>query len=242
MTIHLLFDLISAAGALAVTVFVYHWRLKETAPLIERQGAGYAVALVLGAAIGGYGFGTLNLWLSGIPEIGRSILGALFGAIAAIELYKWRAGIHGSTGVVFVAGLATSILIGRWGCFLAGLADVTYGTPTNLPWGHDFGDGIQRHPVQLYESFSMGLFLVMSLWLLRHRSEFFLSNGFYLLVAWYAAQRFVWEFFKPYAPVLGPFNVFHLLCAGLLVYAAVMVARHKPRYDAIDQQARAPSP
>ena len=29
-------------------------------------------------------------------------------------------------------------------------------------------------------------------------------NGFYLTVGWYALQRFVWEFFKPYATVLGP--------------------------------------
>jgi phosphatidylglycerol---prolipoprotein diacylglyceryl transferase len=31
------------------------------------------------------------------------------------------------------------------------LSDKTDGIATNLPWGVDFGDGISRHPTQLYE-------------------------------------------------------------------------------------------
>ena len=41
-------------------------------------------------------------------------------------------------------------MIGRTGCFVAGLYDGTYGVHTTLPWGVDFGDG-SRHPTQLYE-------------------------------------------------------------------------------------------
>ena len=33
----------------------------------------------------------------------------------------------------------------------------------------------------------------------------------------------VWEFFKPYATVIGPFNLFHVVCLGLLLYAGVMI-------------------
>ena len=61
-------------------------------------------------------------------------------------------------------------MVGRWGCFLSGLEDQTHGTPTALPWGHDFGDGMLRHPVQLYESFAMGLFLVVALVLIGKRN------------------------------------------------------------------------
>ena len=46
------------------------------------------------------------------------------------------------------------IVIGRIGCLLAGLQDVTYGNPTSLPWGVDFGDGIPRHPTQFYDKCS----------------------------------------------------------------------------------------
>jgi len=38
-----------------------------------------------------------------------------------------------------------------------------------------------------------------------------------------ALQRFVWEFFKPYATVIGPFNLFHVVCLGLVLYAAAMI-------------------
>jgi prolipoprotein diacylglyceryltransferase len=37
------------------------------------------------------------------------------------------------------------------GCFLTGLSDRTYGVETKLPWDVDFGDGVLRHPTQLYE-------------------------------------------------------------------------------------------
>lgn len=210
-------------SAAAMTLFVYRWRLTEAAQRIESAGVGYALALIAGAAIGGYGFGTFNLWLSGIYEIGRSVLGALCGAIAAIEIYKrWR-GIAGSTGLTFVPAFAASIAVGRWGCFLSGLDDETHGTPTRLPWGHDFGDGIARHPVQLYESFAMAAFLAYALWALARREPFFMRNGFYLLAGFYAVQRFAWEFLKPYAPVLGPLNLFHFLCIALLAYALFMM-------------------
>ena len=77
----------------------------DAAARIESIGAGYALALVFGAVAGGYGAGTLNLWLSGVPGFGRSIVGALAGAIMAIELFKWHRGIGGSTGTHLRSGL-----------------------------------------------------------------------------------------------------------------------------------------
>lgn len=225
MILHTLFDLLAAASALTMTVVVYRWRLMDAGQKIESAGLGYALALVAGAAIGGFGAGTLNLWLTGAPGIGRSIVGALAGAIAAIEIFKATKGIRGSTGLIFVPAFATSVTVGRWGCFLSGLDDHTHGTPTALPWGHDFGDGISRHPVQLYESFTMGAFLLVALVLIGRRQPVFMRNGFYLLVLTYGAQRFLWEFLKPYGTILGPFNLFHFLCAGLVIYSIAMMGR-----------------
>ena len=170
-------------------------------------------------------FGTANLWLSGIHEVARSILGSLAGAIAAVEIYKWVHGISGSTGLIFVCGFSASVAVGRIGCLLSGLDDETYGIPTGAGWGWDFGDGIPRHPVQLYELITMALFLAYALWSLWRREPFFMRNGFYLLVGAYALQRFVWEFLKPYASVLGPLNIFQLLCLALIGYSAFMIGR-----------------
>jgi hypothetical protein len=39
----------------------------------------------------------------------------------------------------------------------------------------------------------------------------------------------VWEFFKPYPPLIGPFNVFHLLMGGLAAYAIIWIARGHAR-------------
>jgi prolipoprotein diacylglyceryltransferase len=60
-------------------------------------------------------------------------------------------GLRTSTGDLYAIPLALGIAIGRIGCFLTGLSDNTYGIPTNLPWAINFGDGIPRHPTQLYE-------------------------------------------------------------------------------------------
>ena len=175
--------------------------------------------------VGGFGFGTLNLWLTGLPGAGRSILGALAGAILAVELFKRAKKIEGSTGLIFVAGFSASVAVGRWGCYFAGLEDHTHGTPSSLPWARDFGDGIARHPIQAYEALAMALFLIVALICFARRQPAFLRHGFYLMVAFYAAQRFVWEFLKPYAAVAGPFNLFHFLCLALLAYAGLMMMR-----------------
>ena len=225
LAMHLIFDLLAALSAMAMTVLVWRWRLDGAAHVLTRGGGGYAAALVVGAALGGFGLGSLNLYLSGEAAAGRSIIGALAGAILAIEIFKAARGIKGSTGIIFAPAFATSVAVGRWGCFLSGLEDFTHGSVTALPWGHDYGDGLLRHPVQLYESFAMALFLAVLLWALARRSPLFMRHGFYFMVLWYAAQRFAWEFLKPYGPIAGPFNIFHLTAAALILYAAAMIAR-----------------
>ena len=50
-----------------------------------------------------------------------------------VELWKWRRGVHRSTGGAFVLPLAVGIAVGRLGCFFSGLADYTYGAPARVP-------------------------------------------------------------------------------------------------------------
>jgi prolipoprotein diacylglyceryltransferase len=224
LLVHSLFDVLALIAALAVFRLVpvaapgvpdEPWRIH---PL-------YIAAASLGATAGAYLTGTANLWLTGIDGFGRSIEGAIGGAIVAIEALKWRTGVAGSTGLRFVAPLAAAIAVGRLGCFFAGLDDMTYGTPTTLPWGVDFGDGLPRHPVQLYEAATMAIFFAVFVLLLRQGGESLRRTGFYVFVAVYAVQRFIWEFFKPYATLIGPLNLFHLLSLALVAYALVFARR-----------------
>jgi phosphatidylglycerol---prolipoprotein diacylglyceryl transferase len=71
--------------------------------------------------------------------------------LLTVELVKRYIGLRQSTGDLYAIPLALGIAIGRIGCFLTGLSDNTYGTPTSLPWAVNFGDNIPRHPTQLYE-------------------------------------------------------------------------------------------
>src|SRR5262249_42605430 len=99
-----------------------------------------------------------------------------------------------------------------------------YGTPTALPWGHDFGDGILRHPVQLYESFAMAAFAVFYVAAVFRRDDYIITNGFYLALAFYGLQRFIWEFWKPYGALIRPLTLFALLPLPVLLNAVVMLA------------------
>jgi hypothetical protein len=223
---HAVFDL------LALITAGMAFRLVPVGPSAPwRTHPDYLVAASIGASIGAYAFGSFNLWVSGVHGLARSVEGGLAGGIVGIELLKARAGIRGSTGVRLAVPLAAAIAVGRIGCFLAGLDDHTYGTPTTLPWGVDFGDGVRRHPVQLYESAVMIAFVVTFL-VLRRRHPLAVTLGFYFFVGVYAAQRFVWEFFKPYGTIVGPFNTFHLLSAALILYAS-LASLYLPRADHI---------
>jgi len=224
LVVHSLFDLLALFAALAVYRLV-----PVAAPGVPAQPWQvhplYIAIASLGATAGAYLAGSANLWLSGIGGVARSIEGAIAGGIIAIEVLKWRTGVRGSTGLGFVAPLAAAIAVGRLGCFLAGLDDMTYGVPTSLPWGVDLGDGVPRHPVQLYEAATMAAFFVVFVALVRRGNPFVLRTGFYLFVGVYAAQRFAWEFLKPYGTVLGPLNLFHLISLALIAYAILFTSR-----------------
>src|SRR5512139_2413248 len=174
--LHTVFDIAAWLAAGASVYWLSRRGLRFPSQSFELP---YIAALTFGAGLGAYLFGSLNLWLSGQAGIARSVEGALAGGIVAVELYKWSAGISLRTGARFALPLALGIAIGRLGCYFAGLDDFTYGTATALPWGHDFGDGVGRHPVQLYESAAMAAFAVYYLLAVLNRNAFVVTNGFY---------------------------------------------------------------
>jgi phosphatidylglycerol:prolipoprotein diacylglycerol transferase len=233
MAVHFLFDLLAWASAGLMSRFIARRGWLQSVMRTPMRDPGYFIALGLGAIAGAIIFGSMNLDLAGMVQIGHSIAGAVLGGIVAVELFKWHRGMRGSTGGQFVAPLAIGIAVGRWGCFMAGLPDYTYGVPTTLPWGVDFGDGVLRHPVQLYESMAMLLFLAIYLRAIARGSVLFLRQGCYSFIGWYAAQRFVWEFLKPYPRLVGPLNLFHLLCLAMLVYSLVMMRRTHELHKAV---------
>jgi prolipoprotein diacylglyceryltransferase len=224
--LHLLFDLLAWAAAGLLARFLYVWRLRDqAAAAVAGIGPLYVVALAVGAIGGAWGFGSWNTMMTAVPHPSHSVAGALAGGIVGVELYKAARGIAVSTGAIWVGPLALGIASGRWGCLFAGLPDETYGVPTGLPWGVDLGDGVPRHPVQVYESLAMLFFLTFYLVALARRTAWTRGRAFYLFVLLYALQRFAWEFLKPYPDLVGPLNLFQLLALAMILYALWFDAR-----------------
>ncbi len=230
---HYLFDLLAVASSVLMSVwFRRKYDLDRPAGITRTsQYHYYLLALLFGLAAGSILFGTLNLHLANQDGIAKSMIGGVFGAIVAAEIFKYYSGIRQSTGLYFVPGLILLIAVGRVGCFLAGLPDFTYGTETNLPWGVDFGDGILRHPVQLYESISLAVLLAVILGHYPRRPSFWQRQGFYIFVLVYAGQRFAWEFIKPYPILLAGLNLFHWLSLSLMLYALYMLKRNQTNVE-----------
>lgn len=223
--LHYVGDIAAWAAAALGGRWVWQHRPASVERLAGQTRTSYFVTLALGAILGAWLLGSANSLRFALPVPSHSIAGALAGAIVAVELWKWRNGVRQSTGGPFVVPLTLGIVVGRWGCLFAGLADGTFGTPTTLPWAVDLGDGVGRHPVQLYESLAMAVFLAAYWPALAAGRGWAVRHGFHLFVLAYAAQRFLWEFLKPYPPLLGPLNIFHLLMLGLAAYALAWIAR-----------------
>jgi phosphatidylglycerol---prolipoprotein diacylglyceryl transferase len=222
-------------GGIAVGMRLYANALRRAGGSMT-QGAAFAVVLgcVLGAIIGS----KAAVWLQqpgafvaglGSPLLlwnGQSIVGALIGGLFGVELAKHLVGVRASTGDAFVMPLVAGIAIGRVGCFLAGLHDDTYGLPSDLPWAMDFGDGIRRHPTQLYD-----IAFVLALGALLHRFRHQLARVPGLRFKWFLAGYLMWrvaiDFLKP-VPVPYPLGLSGLQWLSLVFlagYLPVVVAR-----------------
>jgi prolipoprotein diacylglyceryltransferase len=140
---------------------------------------------------------------------GKTIVGGLLGGWVAVELVKRASGIRSRTGDLFALPLCVGIAVGRIGCFMAGLADDTYGKPTHLPWGVDFGDGVARHPVQLYEI----LFLAILGVIVSRPARWREGARFRIFLAGYLTWRLAIDFLKPQPHVAG-LNLIQWACVG----------------------------
>jgi prolipoprotein diacylglyceryltransferase len=223
--VHTLFE--AAAYAVGFRLFLRERRRRALPALADRESSlAIGIGAILGAALGA----KIAYWLydpvyafAGFPDWvhllqGKSIIGALLGGLAGVEIAKKLDGVRGSTGDAFVWPLMLGMAIGRIGCFLSGLDDHTAGNPTSLPWGVDFGDGVPRHPTQLYEVAFLGALAALFAW----RGDRLRRPGdrFRAFMVGYLAYRLCIESIRPI-----PFHYFgllsglQLLCvAGLLYY------------------------
>lgn len=217
---HFLFEAIAYAVALRLSL--RNFRRDEIAPT-QRS------VIVVGGLVGGLIGAKLLVMLQHMDLFwqqrehfwllllqGKTVVGALIGALIGVEVTKKIIRVKQSTGDAFVYPLLVGTAIGRIGCFLTGLSDQTYGIATNLPWGVDFGDGIARHPTQLYE---IGFLLLLAIFL-QVRSRYSMQSGdlFKFYMMGYLGFRFAIDFIKPdFHPILG-MSAIQIACLLTLVY------------------------
>lgn len=233
--VHLVFEALAYTAGFAL----YRWlRRRRGDFLSDEHRWSMIVAVVLGAAVGSKLLHHLNQpallaehWNEpGFLLGGKTIVGALLGGWLAVEATKKALGIRRATGDLYVLPLAVGIAIGRVGCHLAGLSDGTYGVASTLPWAIDFGDGVPRHPTQLYEVvYVLLLALVLARW--RPRRE---GDSFKVFLAAYLAFRLAVDGLKPGEPLAGLSAIQWAALAGLLFYAwTIAHARRGTRTEGV---------
>ena len=149
----------------------------------------------------------------------RSIVGGRVVGAAGVFLAKRWMGITGRRGNLFVPGIAAGVVIGRLGCFLRGCC---YGKPTHLPWGVDFGDGILRHPTQIYEAMFMTVVLAAGLVAVRRWPEP-AGLAFKMLMLTYFAFRFLIEFIRDEKVVGMGLTLFQVISIAMVAFYALDV-------------------
>lgn len=145
---------------------------------------------------------------------GRTIVGGLIGGVIGANLTKKILGIKEKRGNLFAPAIAMGVAIGRLGCFFRGCC---YGKATNLPWGVNFGDGILRHPTQLYESlFMLAMFVYLEK--IKNRKNIKPGQLFKLLMISYFIFRFFIEFIRIEQVVFAGLTSFQIISVGVILY------------------------
>ena len=165
------------------------------------------ISIILGAIVGAFAGSRLIGFLEN-PVVAlnaeniilllntKSIMGGLSGGLIGVEISKIIIGEKNSSGDLFTYPIIIGIIIGRIGCFLSGTKEFTYGSETGFFAGMDLGDGLNRHPISLYEIIFLILLFIFLKKIYFYTKE---ENGlrFKLFMLSYFGFRFIIEFIKP---------------------------------------------
>ena len=197
-------------GALEITSYSFFVLLGLIVGLIVyfklskkmRQSGENSFFILVAGLVGGILGAKLPYWIFNIREIiasypdimpilsGRTITGGLICGTLSVIYIKRKLKITDKKGNIFAPAIALGVAIGRIGCLLQGCC---YGEHTELCCGMNFGDGILRHPTQIYEIIFFLIFFVYSLKKIKVSAPGYL---FYLLMNCYFAFRFFEEFIR----------------------------------------------
>ena len=151
----------------------------------------------------------------------KTIVGGLLGGLLGVEIIKKVIREKQSSGDLITFPIIAGMIIGRTGCFLNGVAEPTFETTS---WfGLDLGDGINRHPLPLYEIFFLGL-LWLLLSLTTSGGKWISGMRFQMFMIAYLLFRFSADFIKPRVNITAGLSTIQLCCvAGLFYYGKTII-------------------
>ncbi len=221
VNIHLILEY--AAFFIGFRYYVYlKKRIQDPIPSTNRLSI--IIGAVFGAFLGSRILGFLeNPIVDFTPEYliyllsVKTIMGGLFGGLIGVELAKKIIKENKSSGDLFTYPIILGIIIGRIGCFLAGINEFTYGKETTSFLGMDLGDGVFRYPIALFEI----VFLIVLWWCLRYfQRNYKYKNGLlfqYFMIS-YFLFRFCIEFLKPNVFLIFGLSSIQYLCILCWIY------------------------
>ena len=204
------------------------------------------IGIILGGRIGYVFFYHIDLFLQNplylfrIWEGGMSFHGGFIGVAIAVILFARHKQKHIFTVGDFVAPLVPpGLFFGRFANFING---ELWGRPTDVPWGMVFpqaGDGLTRHPSQLYQMAGEGLVLFLFLWWFSRKPRPRMAVAAMFMVG-YGILRTAAEFFRqPDAHIGyllgGYFTEGMLLSLPMILIGGIMliIAYRNPVYEQV---------
>jgi phosphatidylglycerol:prolipoprotein diacylglycerol transferase len=184
-------------------------------------GAFLGAKVVYIAAEGWLHFGAPDMWLQ--LATGKSILGALLGGYAGVEIAKRSVGYTAATGDWFALIAPVGIILGRFGCLMHGCC---LGKVCEPAWFTlKAVDGTERWPAVPVEILFNVVAVVAFFWLRQKR--LLPGQHFHLYLIAYGGFRFFHEFLRDTPRMAGGISGYQLAALAVLALGVVGFVRRR---------------